>query len=70
MTDRAPRNNSGHTVRTLDETDTLLERVYEIANDLAEGGRPDRAPRAQMRRAGRRIMNLIDQVDETLGLDE
>ena len=45
-------------------TDKLLERVYQIAEDLADTSRNGRA-----RRAGRRICNLIDQVDETLGLD-
>ena len=52
------------------EADAKLERVHRIAQDLADGGRADRSPRSQMRRAGRRIMNLIEGVDEALGLDE
>lgn len=50
------------------EADRILERVYAIAEDLATA--EGRIPAHRARRAGRRICNLIDQVDEALGLDE
>lgn len=50
------------------EADRVLERVYQIAEVLQD--MPERGKAAQRaRRAGRRICNLIDQVDEALGLD-
>lgn len=49
--------------------DDTLERVYQIAQDLAAMPHGERPPADRVRRAGRRICNLIDQVDETLGLD-
>lgn len=57
-----------HMAERLHATDAILERVYGIADALrGMEGKHIHAQRA--RRAGRRICNLIDQVDETLGLD-
>lgn len=47
--------------------DAQLERIYTIAEDMLSYDK--QSPRAQMKRQGRRIMNIIDQVDEALGLD-
>lgn len=52
----------------LDAADAMLDRVYQIAEDLV--AIEATGPTAQhARRAGRRICNIIDQVDEALGLD-
>lgn len=52
----------------LNAADPSLERVYQIAEDLV--AIEATGPTAQhARRAGRRICNIIDQVDEALGLD-
>ena len=47
--------------------DAMLERVYAIAEDLKD--HVGFIPTHRARRAGRRICNMIDQVDEALGLD-
>lgn len=62
-------DNAGRAAQAADlhEANALLERVYQIAEDLAD--HDGRIPTARARRAGRRICNLIDRVDETLGLD-
>lgn len=54
--------------RTLDEADTRLERVYRIAQDLADT--EGRIATGRARRAARRIMDLVEGVDEALGLGE
>lgn len=52
----------------LEAVDPMLERIYAIAECIRDmTGNHAYAQRA--RRAGRRICNIIDQVDEALGLD-
>ena len=57
------------TLRCPDGTDELLERVFRIAEDLADV--EAHGPAGQKaRRSGKRIMKLLDELDELLGLGQ
>lgn len=67
MSVRKPTHPATATLRAPEGTDELLQRIYLIAEDLSE--RTERGIAAQRaRRGGRRIMLVIDELDDLLGL--